>query len=157
MYYTIKIKPASLKEEILFTTDEGEKNGNQDEILGFSFKMNSLVDNAQDRDKHARCEMRVLGLIDERTFERTAKLADWSQRTKNFFATVEVEVSASNNAEDKKVLRRYTFDKMFCVDYSESFDLYRDERATGGGGETGTFELFMAQSPTHEQSSILTI
>ena len=152
MNYQITITLADNKKVELGTKEEVNE-----EIRGFSFKMNSLDDNAKERDKNARCEMKLRGLINDNNREMTKILADWSLKTKNLFATVEVEVSTSNNTEEKNVLRRYVFDKMFCVDYIESFDDYRPVNENGEAyeGEAGIFELFMAQSPTHTEPAIL--
>ena len=123
MEYHITIEPSD-SEKLEFVTSAGEDsndNTTQRDIQSFQFKMNSLNDDALERDQHARCEMRLEGEIDDGNREKTGKLADWAMRVKNLYATVTVEVSATND-KSKTTLRTYVFDKMFCVDYEEIYE-----------------------------------
>lgn len=153
MDYHVIIEPAD-SEKIEFTTastgNDPANDHDHDHIQKFEFKMNSLNDGALERDQNARCEMRLEGVIDDHNRETTGKLADWAMRTRNLYATVTVELTASNDAS--MTLRRYIFDKMFCVDYEETY-----ENSDTDGSDAGKFTLFMAQGPHYKKRTLVSV
>ncbi|MBR0283577.1 MAG: hypothetical protein IJQ81_18610 [Oscillibacter sp.] len=156
MDYHVIIEPSgSEKIEFATSANDGASNDSavQGDIQSFRFKMNSLNDDALERDQHARCEMRLEGEINDHTREKTGKLADWAMRVKNLYATVTVEVIAFNDSTTGTTLRSYVFDKMFCVDYEE---IYADN-GTEKGSDTGQFKLFMAQGPHYTKRIIVSV
>lgn len=151
MDYHVIIEPSGSEKIEFFPAANADgaddKNVSQGGITSFTFKMNSLNDNAIERDQHARCEMTLTGEINEDNREKTGKLAEWAMRSQNLYAVVTVEVTAHNETEKGVTMRSYMFDKMFCVDYEEVYE----GGGTSSGSDTGKFTLFMAQGPRYKQ------
>ena len=107
-------------------------------ITNVTFKMNTLDDLSRNRADAVRAELVIEGNISEGYKEEIRKLAKWcldSNKTTQY-RNVELIV---NDGQDMsgKVLRRYTIDQMFVIDYEEEFEK--------GDSESGTYKLFIAQ------------
>lgn len=137
--YDVKIE--STDNEIVF--NEGtDKEGSA--ISKVTFKMNTLNDNTLNRDSGVRCELIIEGVINKTTKEETMKLTKWSMTSSGenlLYRKVTVIVYTDEGREE--VLRQYTVDKMFCIDYDELF--YGDKEEGISNAETGKFILHIAQ------------
>lgn len=135
------LKIESADEEIVF--DKDTANAESEAITDVTFKMNTLNDSTLNRANAVRCELIIKGTINKGTKEETMKLTKWSMATNgenSLYRKVTVTVYTDGGREE--VLRQYTVDKMFCIDYDEIFGGNKDD---GTGSETGTFTLYIAQ------------
>lgn len=132
--YDVIIKSAD--EEIVFSEDKDHEGS---AISKVTFKMNTLDDDTLNRDSAVRCELFIEGVINKNTREETMKLTKWSMAGSGeslIYRKVTVTVYTDGGREE--MLRQYTVDKMFCVDYDEEF--FED-----GNKEAGKFILHIAQ------------
>lgn len=106
-------------------------------ITKAKFTMNTLDDLSRNRADAVRAELVIEGNISEEYKEEIRKLAKWSLDSNKTTQYRNVELIV-NDGEDMsgKVLRRYTIDQMFVIDYEEEF---------GEDSESGTYKLFIAQ------------
>lgn len=106
-------------------------------ITKAKFTMNTLDDLSRNRADAVRAELIIEGNISEEYKEEIRKLAKWSLDSNKTTQYRNVELIV-NDGEDMsgKVLRRYTIDQMFVIDYEEEF---------GEDSESGTYKLFIAQ------------
>lgn len=133
--YDVKIE--STEGEIVFNKDTDVEGASINKVL---FKMNTLNDDTLNRDSAVRCELIIEGQINKNTKEETMKLAKWSMTGSGdslLYRKVTVVVYTDDGREE--VLRQYTVDKMFCIDYDEIFG-EKDAQ-----NETGKFVLHIAQ------------
>ena len=131
--YNVKIE--SVDGAINF--DEGtDKEGNS--ISKVTFKMNTLNDDTLNRDSAVRCELEIEGLITKQNKEETMKLAKWSMLNSGDALYRKVTVTVYTDGGREEVLREYTVEKMFCIDYDEQF-------SDGVQNEAGKFTLHIAQ------------
>ena len=107
-------------------------------ITNVTFKMNTLDDLSRNRADAVRAELVIEGNISEGYKEEIRKLAKWSLDSNKTTQYRNVELIV-NDGQDMsgKVLRRYTIDQMFVIDYEEEFE--------EGDSESGTYKLFIAQ------------
>ena len=145
--YDVKIESA--EGEILFN-EELKEDG--EAINKVTFKMNTIDDNTLNRSSAVRCELVIEGVINIKTKEETMKLTKWSMAGSGdslLYRKVTVTVYTDNNREE--VLRQYTVDKMFCIDYDEIFG----EKETQN--EAGRFILHIAQREGSHNKDVFAI
>lgn len=133
MLYEITIEG---NETIEFTMENVLSN----KITDVEFKSNTIDDDTLEHDSNARCEFVIKGKIDEKSNVEVLKIAKWSIEKEDVHRKLKIKVYDQNN---KKVLRTYIFDRIFCIDYSEKLC-----------GNDLTFELYAAQSKNKEMSII---
>lgn len=136
--YDVKIE-STTEDEIVFNADTAKEG---EAIKKVIFKMNTLEDAVLNRSSAVRCELMIEGLINKLTKEMTMKLAKWSMTGSGeslLYRKVTVIVYTDNDREE--VLRQYTIDKMFCVDYDEIFG----DKEMDTQNEAGSFILRLAQ------------
>lgn len=138
IYYNVTISGS--KEEINFISDKGMAN-NDDAISAVQFKFDS-DDNCKDRDRDARIVVTIKGKADnDSDFCEMNKLANWSKETADVYRTVKIEAFTTEDTDN--ISRKFEFDGMFCIDYTENFS------------RNGvTFEIVMAQRPNHKITNI---
>ena len=134
---------ASYKLTIKSKTETIELNSEREgkpEISSVEFKMNTLDDNTRNRDEAVRAEFRIKGMITKENGEVTNQLAKWAMDhdAGTLYRNVELLVDSGTDFSGK-TLRRYKFDEMFVIDYTESFGL------SEANSDSGTYELFIAQ------------
>lgn len=137
--YDVKIE--STDNEIVF--NEETKKEEVEAISKVTFKMNTLNDNTLNRDSGVRCELIIEGVINKDTKEETMKLTKWSMTSSGenlLYRKVTVIVYTDDSREE--VLRQYTIDKMFCINYYELFD---NEDKEAPNAASGKFILHIAQ------------
>lgn len=137
--YDVKI--VSTDGEIVFNKDTDVEGSSISKVI---FKMNTLNDETLNRDSAVRCELFIEGAINKTTKEETMKLTKWSMTGSGenlLYRKVTVVVYTDDSREE--VLRQYTVDKMFCIDYDELFFSEKNEIITNA--ETGKFILHIAQ------------
>lgn len=107
-------------------------------ITKAKFTMNTLDDLSRNRADAVRAELVIEGNISEEYKEEIRKLAKWSLDSNKTTQYRNVELIV-NDGQDMsgKVLRRYTIDQMFVIDYEEKFK--------EGDSESGIYKLFIAQ------------
>ena len=128
--YDIKIESAD--EEIVFNKDTDKEGAAISKVF---FKMNTLNDDTLNRDSSVRCELIIEGQINKDT-----KMTKWAMTGSGdslLYRKVTVIVYTDKGREE--VLRQYTVDKMFCIDYDEKFG------EKGEQNEAGKFILYIAQ------------
>ncbi|MDO5150472.1 MAG: hypothetical protein Q4D76_13925 [Oscillospiraceae bacterium] len=129
-----------------FTDSKGKKITLKDSeksktITGFSFKSNSLEDNSIERDRNARCEFTFYGEITPVNNYDLGEIANLSIKSSDVY--VQLDVDVINEDDGTKIYRRLSFDKVFFVDYTESFD-----------NNKSSFEIQLAQSPLGKKQDI---
>lgn len=124
------------KEEIVLNTE----NGLAEKITNFEFKLNSIDDDSPTRDRAARCEIRMEGIIDDKSYNETVRLIQWAVEKSNNLRKIKIVVKDDND----NVFRTYELDNMFCVDAEEIWKANK-----------GTFSIFIAQAPNANQVDIL--
>ena len=133
--YDVKIESAD--GEIVFNKDTDNEGAAISKVF---FKMNTLNDDTLNRDSAVRCELIIEGQINKDTKEETMKLTKWAMTGSGeslLYRKVTVVIYTDDNREE--VLRQYTVDKMFCIDYDENFGEKQDQN------ESGKFILHIAQ------------
>lgn len=146
-HYTVTIKGSN--EEIKFETNK-DQNAN-DPITGVKFMFNS-DDATKQRDRNGRIEIVINGKFNDRedTFNEIRKLSDWAKSNKDVYREVTIEMETFDNIPGKNFKRTYSFDQMFCIDYSETSGSINNEK------EGIEFEIFMAQAPTGSNEKSIT-
>jgi hypothetical protein len=131
--YDVKIEGT---EQINFNKDTDNEGASISKVI---FKMNTLNDDSLNRDSAVRCELIVEGKITQDNKNETLKLTKWSMIGSGEGIYRKVTVIVYTDDSRNEVLRQYTVDKMFCIDYDESFS--EDVKQ----GEAGRFILHIAQ------------
>lgn len=135
--YDVKIETEDI--EIVFDKAEKTENENREVIDSVTFKMNTINENTLNRGSGVRCELIIEGKINSHAKEETVKLAKWAMCNSNESQIYrKVSVIVYTNSGRDIILREYTIDKMFCIDYDEIFD-------SNGNSENGKFILHIAQ------------
>lgn len=115
----------------------------------FVYTHNSLHDELTEKDPKARSEFRFEGKITKDNYQDLKKLLDWAKESEEVYRKIEIIVV--DNTKQKKAIRRFKFDEVFCIDYSEEFGI----PAKGTENESKMrFKLFMAQSPTGKKHDV---
>ncbi len=109
----------------------------KEEHINVEFKTNTLNNDDLERASY-RVEFKISGDITDENFEQLYKLAKWSYQAEDIYKDLEIKIWNKRNGT---FLRKYTFDQMWCVDYSETFDEAK------GSAQNGAFELYIVQSP----------
>lgn len=125
-------------DEIKFE-DKGDGEKLTEKIIKFVYKLNSIDDDSAVRDRGARVELRIEGIIDAASYKEVCKLAQWSVVTDSPMREIKVVVKD----DEDNIQRTYEFDNMFCVDYEEIFEENK-----------GSFKLFVAQAPNYKKLQI---
>lgn len=136
MKYALKISSSDGSDAIVFDSE----NKLDVKITKLIVKLNSLDNDSRERDRDARFEITIEGTIDDVSSDEVCKIAKWSGEKENVFRNVDITVFDPSNG---KTYRNYSFDKIFCVDYAESFVENK-----------GNFVLYMVQSPNKNKSDI---
>lgn len=131
--YDVKIEGV---EEINFNRETDNEGASISKVI---FKMNTLNDDSLNRDSAVRCELIIEGTITQDNKDETLKLTKWSMigSGEGIYRKVTVIVYTDDSRDE--VLRQYTVDKMFCIDYDEEFS--EDVKQN----EAGKFILHIAQ------------
>ena len=103
-------------------------------IKSIRFKIDTVEEDVKDRSDNVINKVEVKGSITPESKKETRKLALWSldkMRSKVY------RKASLIIREGGEVLRTYEMDKVFCIDYIETFQ--------SGSGNKGEFELIVAQ------------
>ncbi|MCR4890099.1 MAG: hypothetical protein K5979_13115 [Ruminococcus sp.] len=113
----------------------------------FTYKLNSIQDDLEERDEKARNEFTFTGKITNENSASLYKILLWSMERENTRRTIEIKVVDSVNNKDK-ALRIFKFSEVFCIDYSETYSKENKSKTK--------FELFLAQSPQGKKHEVTT-
>ena len=101
---------------------------------------------ANDRSDQLFADLTVQGVLDNRSKAQTKALFDWSLKTDDDSVYKNVQIRVIDN---KKVIRDYTLEDMFCASYQETFDTFvpqtHDPSPTAIKRSVGSFVLEMKQ------------
>lgn len=131
--YDVKIEGT---EEINFNKETDTEGASISKVV---YKMNTLNDDSLNRDSAVRCELIIEGTITQSNKDETLKLTKWSMIGSGDGIYRKVTMIVYTDESRNEVLRQYTVDKMFCIDYDEVFsdDVKQNE--------AGKFILHIAQ------------
>ena len=137
MLYEVIIKDANETEEIHFGAEESDQNV----IKNVDIKIDTINDNATNRSNAILPKIIIKGDIkadDEKLNDNIIKLFRWAinENSDNWYINVEIKIKKSLD----EPVRTYIFQKMFVVDYIESY--VTDNNA---GTDETHFELFLTQ------------
>ncbi len=136
-------------QEIRLSSLKGGYTGDPD-IISASYKSNTLKDEALSRSNDVRAEIKICGRITEENKTETNKLAAWAidSKKETIYRTVKLVVHPTQT--DSTVLRSYEVERMFVLDYDESYGCNTGLENTNPTGEEenndcGFFKLFVVQ------------
>ncbi len=112
----------------------GEIYIDSNNITSVEFLVDTVDENVKDRSEDVVNKVTIIGSISEEIKEATKDLLLWSLATKSEEIYRSAEVTIRINKTTR--VRKYTMDKVFCLDYKEMF--------INGGGNS-TFELKFSQ------------
>ena len=101
------------------------QNGGEDIILdkkaveNVMFKIDTVDENVKDRSENVVNLVVIKGFITLETKDMTKKLLLWSlgRKSSEVYRNVEIVIRITGD----KLIRKYTMDKVFCIDYTEKF------------------------------------
>ena len=125
----IKMTIKSKKDEIVLDGTQASA-----EITDVKFDFDS-PDNAKEKANDAIIGLEINGKLNPDTYKNTKKLADWALNNETELVYREVTVQV-RDGDDGVIIREYTLNKAFVVDYSETI---------ASTGQTGTFFLKIYQ------------
>jgi len=103
-------------------------------IDSVKFIVDTVNDNVKDRSEDVLNRVIIKGKISPDNKDATRDLLLWSlgKTTEEVYRTVEISIKVNQTSR----VRKYSMDRVFCLDYSEQFN---------NGDEDNTFELKFAQ------------
>lgn len=105
---------------------------------------------SEKKNVSARNEFIFEGKIDKNNYQMLQKVAEWAISTSNVYREIEIVVKDENNGNME--MRRFVFDEVFCIDYSE---IYGNTDGSGANNSSPCkFKLFMAQNPIGTKKEI---
>lgn len=115
-------------------TGGGEIYIDSKSITSVEFFVDTVDENVKDRSEDIVNKLTIKGSISEEIKAATKDLLLWSLATKSeeIYRNAEITIRINETAR----VRRYTMNKVFCLDYKETFI---------NGGENSTFELKFSQ------------
>lgn len=101
------------------------------------FKLDTVEENVEDRSDDVINIIKIKGKITVDTKDEVRKLALWAKEKLRVkvFKTVEITLTSGGD-----MLREYSLNYAFCVDYTETFNSGKDS-----GKEGNSFELVISQ------------
>lgn len=132
--------------EIKLSSMETEGKGKGD-IIGASFKSNTINDDSMSRSNDVRAEVKLVGRITTDNYKEICKLAVWSNETVSDLQYRKVKLVIHPTSEDSTVIRSYEIAQMFVLDYEESFEMPVEYLAEDSSKEVdnGVFVMYLAQ------------
>lgn len=103
-------------------------------ISSVEFFVDTIDENVKDRSEDVVNKVTVTGSISEEIKSATKELLLWSLATKSEEVYRSAEITIRIN--DTTRVRKYTMDKVFCLDYKETFF---------NGGQNSNYELKFSQ------------
>lgn len=115
-------------------TGGGEIYIDSKNIISVEFLVDTIGENVKDRSEDIVNKVIVVGGISEEIKAATKELLLWSLATKteDIYRSAEITIRINQTTR----VRKYTMDKVFCLDYKEKFI---------NGKDNSTFELMFSQ------------
>lgn len=135
--------------EIKLDSMKKENNGKGD-IIGASYKSNTLNDDSMSRSNDVRAEIKIIGRITKYNFQNTCELAKWSNESNPDLVYRKIKLIIHPTSSDTSILRSYEISEMFVLDYEEYFELLEDSINIDYNdykkeNDNGLFVMYLAQ------------
>lgn len=120
MLYTVKITSSDGKDVIQIGKFAEEDKDEISIISGINVMLDTVDENVRQKSNAMLAKLTIYGEIRLEVTDKLIDLYNWARNPNQnkWYRTVEIEIKSSG--ED--VVRRYIFEKMFVVDYKETYD-----------------------------------
>lgn len=119
MLYTVKITSSDGKDVIEIGKIAEENKDEKTIISGIDVMLDTIDENVRQKSNAMLAKLTIYGEIRLEVTNKLIDLYNWARNSNQnkWYRTVEIEIKSS----EEDVVRRYIFEKMFVVDYKESY------------------------------------